>query len=63
MQTVKRIGDEEFDLIDDLHGLVRLLALALWQRLATDGIGIAGLRRAFAFASRAWPRKRTTRWR
>ncbi len=37
LQTVKRIGDEEFDLIDDLHGLVRLLALALWQRLATDG--------------------------
>jgi hypothetical protein len=37
LQTVKRLGDEEFDLIDDLHGLVRLLALALWQRLATDG--------------------------
>jgi hypothetical protein len=37
LQTVKRIGDEEFDLIDDLHGLVRLLTLALWQRLATDG--------------------------
>ena len=37
LMTVKRIGDEEFDLIDDLHGLVRLLALALWQRLATDG--------------------------
>jgi len=36
LMTVKRIGDEEFDLIDDLHGLVRLLALALWQRLATD---------------------------
>jgi stage V sporulation protein K len=35
--TVKHIGDEEFDLIYDLHGLVRLLALALWQRLATDG--------------------------
>jgi len=37
LTTVKRIGDEEFDLIDDLHGLVRLLTLALWQRLATDG--------------------------
>ncbi len=37
LQTVKRIGDGEFDLIDDLHSLVRLLALALWQRLATDG--------------------------
>ncbi len=37
LQTVKRIGDEEFDFIDDLHGFVRLLALALWQRLATDG--------------------------
>jgi hypothetical protein len=37
LMTVKRIGDGEFDLIDNLHGLVRLLALALWQRLATDG--------------------------
>ena len=37
LQTVKRIGDGEFDLIDDLHSLVRLLALTLWQRLATDG--------------------------
>jgi hypothetical protein len=37
LMTVKRIGDEEFDLIDDLHALVRLLTLALWQRLATDG--------------------------
>jgi hypothetical protein len=37
MMTVKNIGDEEFDMIDDMHSLVRLLALALWQRLATDG--------------------------
>ncbi len=37
MMTIKRIDDEEFDLIDDLHGLLRLIALALWQRLATDG--------------------------
>jgi len=37
LMTVKRIGDEEFDLIEDLHALVRLLALTLWQRLATDG--------------------------
>jgi hypothetical protein len=37
LMTVKRIDDEEFDLIDDLHGLVRLITLALWQRLATDG--------------------------
>jgi hypothetical protein len=37
LMTVKRIENEEFDLIDDLHGLVRLLALVLWQRLATDG--------------------------
>ena len=37
LMTVKRIDEEEFDLIDDLHSLVRLLALALWQRLATDG--------------------------
>ena len=37
LMTVKRIDDEEFDLIDDLHGLVRLIALVLWQRLATEG--------------------------
>jgi hypothetical protein len=37
MMTVKRIGDEEFDLIEDLHALIRLLVLSLWQRLATDG--------------------------
>ncbi len=37
MMTVKRIDDDEFDLIDDLHSLVRLITLALWQRLATDG--------------------------
>ena len=34
--TVKRIGDEEFDLIDNLHGLVRLVTLVLWRRLATE---------------------------
>jgi stage V sporulation protein K len=37
LMTIKRIGNEEFDLIDDFHNLVRLLALTLWQRLATDG--------------------------
>lgn len=37
LMTVKKIGDEEFDLIDNLHGLARLLVLALCQRLATDG--------------------------
>jgi hypothetical protein len=37
LMTIKRIDDEEFDLIDDLHGLVRLIALAMWQRLATGG--------------------------
>jgi hypothetical protein len=37
LMTVKRIGDEEFDLIDNLHGFIRLLTLALWQRLATEG--------------------------
>ncbi|MGA2749897.1 MAG: AAA family ATPase [Verrucomicrobiota bacterium] len=36
--TVKRIGDEEFDLVDDLHGLLRVLAFGLCQRLATDGL-------------------------
>jgi Cdc6-like AAA superfamily ATPase len=37
MLTIKRIDDEEFDLIDDLHGLMRLITLVMWQRLATDG--------------------------
>ena len=37
MMTVQRIADEEFDLIDDVQGLLRLIALVLWQRLATDG--------------------------
>jgi stage V sporulation protein K len=37
MLTVKKIGDEEFDLIDNLHGFVRLLALLIWERLATSG--------------------------
>ena len=37
MLTIKRIDDEEFDLIDDLHSLMRLITLVLWQRLATDG--------------------------
>ena len=36
LMTVKRIDDEEFDLIDNLHGFVRLLTLALWRRLATE---------------------------
>jgi hypothetical protein len=35
--TIKRIDNEEFDLIEGLHGLVRLIALGLWQRLATEG--------------------------
>jgi hypothetical protein len=35
--TIKRIDDEEFDLIDDLYSLLRLITLGLWQRLATDG--------------------------
>jgi hypothetical protein len=37
LMTVKRIDDEEFDLIEDLHSLLRLMTLVLWQRLATDG--------------------------
>jgi len=36
LMTVKRIGDEEFDLIDNLHGFVRLLTLVLWRKLATE---------------------------
>lgn len=38
MLTVKKIGDEEFDLIDDLRGFVRLLALVMWERLAATGV-------------------------
>jgi stage V sporulation protein K len=34
--TVKRIGDQEFDLIDELHDLNRLLIFSLWSRLTTD---------------------------
>ncbi|HTR41151.1 MAG TPA: AAA family ATPase [Pseudomonadales bacterium] len=36
--TVKKIRDTEFDLIDDLRGFVRLLALLIWQRLAATGV-------------------------
>ena len=36
--TVKQIGGEEFDLIDNLRGFVRLLALLMWQRLAATGV-------------------------
>ncbi|MBW8864670.1 MAG: AAA family ATPase [Verrucomicrobia bacterium] len=36
LMTVKRIGDEEFDLIDNLHSFIRLLVLGLWRRLATE---------------------------
>ncbi len=36
--TVKQIGGAEFDLIDDLRGFVRLLALVMWQRLAATGV-------------------------
>jgi hypothetical protein len=34
--TVKRIGDEEFDLIANLHSLIRLLAFSLWSRLEAE---------------------------
>jgi hypothetical protein len=37
MLTVKQIGGEEFDLIDDLRGFVRLMVLVLWERLAMGG--------------------------
>lgn len=36
--TVKQINGEEFDLIDDLQSLVRLMALVLWQRLAANEV-------------------------
>jgi len=35
LMTVKRIDEEEFDLIDNLQSLLRLITLVLWQRLAT----------------------------
>ncbi len=38
MLTVKQIGGAEFDLIDDLRGFVRLLALLMWKRLAATGV-------------------------
>jgi SpoVK/Ycf46/Vps4 family AAA+-type ATPase len=34
--TIKDIGEEEFDLIDDLYALSRLLVFALWGRLMDD---------------------------
>ena len=37
LMTVIRIDREEFDLVDNLRELLRLLTLALWQRLATNG--------------------------
>lgn len=40
--TVKRIGDEEFDLIENLHGLIRLLAFSLWGRLAAEESDLIG---------------------
>ncbi|HEY1661834.1 MAG TPA: AAA family ATPase [Verrucomicrobiae bacterium] len=40
--TVKRISDEEFDLIDDLRGMLRVLALSLAQRLAADDRNLQG---------------------
>ncbi|HUA66788.1 MAG TPA: AAA family ATPase [Alphaproteobacteria bacterium] len=36
--TVKQISGEEFDLIDDIRGFVRLTALVLWERLAASGV-------------------------
>jgi stage V sporulation protein K len=36
--TVKQISNAEFDLIDDLRGFLRLLALLIWWRLAATGV-------------------------
>jgi stage V sporulation protein K len=36
--TVKQINNEEFDLIDDLQGFLRVMALLIWQRLAATGV-------------------------
>lgn len=38
MLTVKQMGGAEFDLIDDLEALFRLLTLVMWQRLAATGV-------------------------
>jgi stage V sporulation protein K len=40
--TVKRIGDEEFDLISNLHSLIRLLTYSLWGRLAAEESELLG---------------------
>jgi hypothetical protein len=40
--TVKHIGDEEFDLITNLHGLIRLLTFSLWGRLAAEESELTG---------------------
>ena len=40
--TVKRIGDEEFDLIRNLHSLIRLLTFSLWGRLAAEESELIG---------------------
>jgi hypothetical protein len=40
--TVKRIGDEEFDLIGDLHSLIRLLTFSLWGRLTAEESELTG---------------------
>ncbi len=37
LMTMRRLGEEEFDLIDGMHSFVRLLSFSLWSRLATDG--------------------------
>ncbi len=63
LMTVKRIDDEEFDLIEDLHSLLRLMTLVLWQRLATDGLRFAGLRRAVRLHRRPGGESRRRVWR
>jgi stage V sporulation protein K len=40
--TVKRIGDEEFDLISNLHSLIRLLTFSLWGRLVAEESELMG---------------------
>lgn len=37
LMTVKQIGGEEFDLIDDLRALLLMTVMILWQRLASNG--------------------------
>ncbi|HEY1790152.1 MAG TPA: AAA family ATPase [Verrucomicrobiae bacterium] len=38
LMTVKQINNEEFDLIDDFQGFLRVMTFLIWQRLAATGV-------------------------